>query len=355
MGAVITTIALTLILFEGGIDISFAALKRAAGPTSMIAFPTFFMSLIVGTVCFFAAWPLFLSDGVDPIQALVFGAIIAGTSSAVVIPLANQLKPHDSIKNALVLESAVTDVLCIVFAFAFLGVAQSAESFSIGKLIGGALSTLVFAAIIGFISGLVWILIWKSVIEMKASIFTTVAFALLVYGVAELLGFSGAISALVFGLTLANYKRLPKAILKPFGENLPTISSVERGLFGELVFLLKTFFFVFLGINMNFRDWKAQVLAFVLLLILYFFRRIWCRLSLRDQIYSDRDRAVAGILIPKGLAAAVLAGVPLQMGLSAGKAIESVTYAVVLQSIILSSVLIWFLDKKDQSIAAQTR
>ena len=50
-------------------------------------------------------------------------------------------------------------------------------------------------------------------------------------------------------------------------------------------------------------------------------------------------------MAPKGLAAAVLASLPLQYGLPGGEMIRDLTYAVILTSIVLTSILIPVLEK----------
>ena len=51
------------------------------------------------------------------------------------------------------------------------------------------------------------------------------------------------------------------------------------------------------------------------------------------------------IMVPKGLAAAVLATIPFQQGVIGGELIKSVTYGVVLLSIIMTSILLLLLEK----------
>jgi len=48
-------------------------------------------------------------------------------------------------------------------------------------------------------------------------------------------------------------------------------------------------------------------------------------------------------MVPKGLAAAVLASIPLREGIAGGDIIQNVTYAVVLFSIVLTSLLTFLL------------
>ena len=50
-------------------------------------------------------------------------------------------------------------------------------------------------------------------------------------------------------------------------------------------------------------------------------------------------------MIPKGLAAVVLASIPAQQGVTGGELIKNITYGVVLLSIVLTALLILLIDK----------
>ena len=78
------------------------------------------------------------------------------------------------------------------------------------------------------------------------TIFTSLAFIFLLYGSAEMLGYSGPISVLIFGIVLANSDKIPLDIIKRFGaDHLTEFTSVEKTLFSEVIFIVKTFFFIF--------------------------------------------------------------------------------------------------------------
>jgi potassium/hydrogen antiporter len=57
------------------------------------------------------------------------------------------------------------------------------------------------------------------------------------------------------------------------------------------------------------------------------------------------DASVMAIMIPKGLAAAVLAAIPLQKGVVMGEFIETATYAIILFSIVICSMLVILLER----------
>ena len=245
VGQVLTTVALVVILFEGGLGTSIPQLIESVGSSAKLTFGGFFSTLTLSALV-----TLLLSRasimGLEPwslTEALLFGSIVAGTSSAVVIPLLSYLKVGGLMNSALTLESAVTDVLCIIFTVAMLQIISSSDGLHVGALVGQALSALIFAAVIGFGGGLFWIWVWKKLVHMKNEILTTVAFALFIFGMTEFLGFSGGVAALAFGLTLNNYNLLPQRWISRIGADLPSVTEPERALFRELVFILKTFFF----------------------------------------------------------------------------------------------------------------
>src|SRR5690606_21169956 len=73
-------------------------------------------------------------------------------------------------------------------------------------------------------------------------------------------------------------------------------------------------------------------------------RPLAVRFGLSRKATPQRDARVASVLVPRGLAAAVLASVPAQMGLEQGPIIEAATVGAVLFSIVVSSALIFGID-----------
>lgn len=325
-GEVLTTVALTVILFEGGLSLSLKSLASAAGSTLLLSITTALVTLAI--VSLTAVTLLGLSFEL----ALLCGAILCGTSSAVVIPMAKALNLSEKVSTILVLESALTDVICIVLSFAFL---QSIEqgSFDIRTVFGQIGISLSIAVLIGLVGGVIWLKVWPLVRRLPTTTFTTIAYAFILYGLTELMGFSGAIATLVFGLTITN---IPDLISK---FELPRMTDVERSFFQEIVFLLKTFFFVYLGISMKFSNPYLAFVAVLVVPIIYLARLGIARYTLPRET-TLRDASIATLLIPKGLAAAVLAGLPKQYGLPEGDDIQLFVYSAVLFSILLTAVMV---------------
>lgn len=336
-GPVFVAITLVVILFEGGTSLSLNVMRSSWKST---------MSLTM--VCFFVSMLLVAGVGMifemSLLSSLTLGAILGGTSSAVVIPLVKILDIGEESRTVLVLESAATDVLCIVFTLAFMHAMQMG-SVNVGAVVGNIFSSFVLAGLLGFAAALVWSRIITQIRKMQNSIFTTPAFVFVVYGIANLLGYSGAIAALVFGVTMANITTIRnKFLLKIMGGPGHQLNRTEMSFFGEIVFLLKTFFFVYIGISIRFTDFRS-ILAGLMITFILFLGRIVIARFFSPKSANSFDKMIISLMIPKGLAAAVLAGMPLAAGLPGGEFILNVTYTVVLFSITWVSILILLVDK----------
>lgn len=333
IGSLLATIALVVILFESGTSLDLNTLGKSLGTTGLLTITCFILTtLIVSAV----GW---ITLGLDPLPAILLGVTLGGTSSAVVIPMVNALRLSEKPSTVLVLESALTDVLCIVGVFALLQIATQGEV-AAGKLIGGVLAALVFAAVIGVLGGIGWLLVLGKVRDFPNTISSTLAYVFIVYGATEGLGFSGAIAALALGITLTNFEKFGLNRIPSLDRNIVPLNEIDITFYREAVFLLKTYFFVYLGVSIHFGAPQFALAALVMVLLVYLMRLGLTRAVFRDPEYGLRDTAITSMLAPKGLAAAVLAALPLQYGIAGGEVIRDVTYMVVLISILLSAILV---------------
>lgn len=337
-GPMFTTITLVIILFEGGLDLKVETLKNSIRGTLSLTFINFFVTLVVvGLV----GWLLFRMALLD---SLMLGAILGGTSSAVVIPLVRKLRVTEGTRTVLILESAFSDVLCIVFTLAFLEVYRIGNV-NVGLIIGKVLSSFALAGFLGWVGAIVWSFLLIRIRTIKNSIFTTPAFVFIIFGISEILGYSGAISALVFGFTLANISLFNLSLLKKYTVSEPImLNQTEKIFYSEIVFLLKTFFFIYIGLSISFNSFWTITLGLLLTILIFVFRIPIVKLSTRKDSQTY-DKIIMSIMVPKGLAAAVLASIPYQMGVEGGEFIRDLTYAVVFVSITLTSILVYLVEK----------
>ena len=333
IGSLIATIALLVILFEGGTSLNLGVLGKSLKTTGVLTLWCFLLTALIVT-----AFGFYLLD-LSLLPATLLGVTLGGTSSAVVIPMVNALCLSEKPTTVLVLESSLTDVLCIVGVFALLQI-HTQGSVEPGRLIGSVLAALIFATIIGVLGGIGWLLVLGKVRGFPNTISSTLAYVFIVYGLTEFLGFSGAIAALAMGITFTNFEKFGLHHLRNIDRNLAPLNEMDFAFYREAVFLLKTYFFVYLGISIHFGEAYLALVAVIIVLTVYVMRLILTRFVFRDAGYSLRDTAFTSMLAPKGLAAAVLAALPLQYGVAGGEVIRDTTYMVVLVSITLTALLV---------------
>jgi NhaP-type Na+/H+ or K+/H+ antiporter len=338
VGPVFTTIALIVILFEGGIHLRFKELVGAARDTLLISVATFAVTVLL------IAYLADLLLPVDPITALLIGTILGGTSSAVVVPMIRILPMASRPQTVLLLESALTDVLAVVLGLGLMRTLTPGQSVSAGLVAGEVAEKFLMGAAVGAAGAFIWSAILPKVRQFPNTIFTTVAYVLILYGLTEWWEYSGAIAALTFGIAVANLQSIPDRIMgKIFNFRLVGFAEVERTFFAEVVFLVKTFFFVFLGISISFADWRIFAVGFGLSVVAFVGRMVMVRL-LASRDFARRDTLLMTALIPKGLAAAVLASLPAQRGLPNGEVIQDTVYAVIFLSITMCAILVFVIE-----------
>jgi len=234
----------------------------------------------------------------------------------------------------------LTDVLCIVLAFGFME-AASRGSLRPERLAGSIVAALLGAGLIGFLGGVGWLRIVSAVRQFPNTAFATSAWVCILYGISEMIGVSGAIAALVFGITLTNYRGVAVARNLIFREGeLGALTVSDRSFYQEIIFFLKTFFFVYLGLSVRFSNKREILLAILAVVTIYLARPLLVRTTLRGISPGWEDSSLASVMVPKGLASAVLASVPLRMGLLGGETVQSFAYMVVLFSILTTALLV---------------
>ena len=228
------------------------------------------------------------------------------------------------------------------------------EGFKLGhisfqKITGNVLASFFMALLLGTVGGMVWSSLLTRVRRRQNSMFLTPAFVFVIYGVTEALGYSGAISALAFGIVLGNASYFELSFVRKLYRKkqpqMQTLEENEKSFFKELVFILKTFFFVYIGISIPFTDNMALIYGVIIAVAIFIARTIL--IFIVGYKNTRTDRWIVSIMMPKGLASAVLASMPRQINLAAGyeiiphaERIECMVYSIIFFSIVLCSLLV---------------
>ncbi len=347
---IFTTFALLFLLYDGAFNISLKSLLTGAMKSLYITLVNFFIStIIISGIMFLFGYELLIS--------ILTGCILGGISSAFVIPLLKQLNVKGETYSVLMLESAITDVLCIVSAFAVMEIIK-ASTFNFQIVISKIASLFAIAGLIGILAGVIWVFLTIKVFKEHKSYMITIAYLILVYGITEFLHGNGAIAALFFGLVLKNSKELteifgnimhgPEKQTKKgessYGVNVTTQS--EEFFYSQISFFLKTFFFVYIGLLFNVADVRLIIIGAIVAVAIMISRNL-SRFTFKK--FSLYDQTLIASTFARGLAAAAIAQVVIMYGIPRGAEIVNITYSVIIFTIFLSSIKIFMLKKNAPS------
>ncbi len=311
-------VAIVIILFDGGINTDLFQLFRGAPRGLLLSISAFSLSVLATMLIVVAISATFLPSiplGHSVVIGIILGAMVGGTSSPIVIPLANRLKNlQEKTKMALSIESIITDPLCIVVVLAvfYMVVGASAEGINIGLGARNVVTTFSVGAVMGLILGLAWLPIMHKVRKQQFSYVATLAVVFLVYSLTALLVTveeggegAGAIACLVFGLVLGNGKKVLKMFR--FGEMKFEMDEESKHSHSLISFIIRTFFFVFLGMIVSFQKIEFILIGIVILVILVAFRYLAIEITTYRGGFEKDDKQTMIVMLPRGLAAAILA------------------------------------------------
>jgi len=339
LGPVFTAITLVFILFESGLTLRIADVRLSAGPAIRLTL----LNFIFTTAAVASVGVAFMEF--DIIQALLLGSILGGTSSAFVGSVLRHLQTRETTSTVLLLESTLSDVLTLPIPLILLDV-YALGSLRPGAVTGQIAASLFLSGVLGFAGALGWSFVLQKVRNLENTIFTTPAFVFMIYGFVEFIGFSGPVAALAFGVTMGNIDALKRSLIK---RGPVALNQTEKVFFAEVVFLLRTFFFVYIGLAVQLTNWWLVSIGLLLTLVLYLVRVPAVHLSL-PRTTSVRDVSLVAALRATGLGSAVMASLPLQRGVEGGDMIQILAFSVIVFSTILSTVFVFVVERGGFSV-----
>ncbi|MBS7616894.1 cation:proton antiporter [Candidatus Bathyarchaeota archaeon] len=302
----LAALALVFILFDGGMAMNIYRVFAESPRAAVLALVGFGISTIATT--------LFMAYVVIPeapiLYSALFGTILGGSSSIVVISLSSKIGVSEKCATILSLESAITDILCIVFSLVIIEVILkgAVEPVTVGQSIASRFST---GIVLGLIFGLLWLSVLKRIAKAPYAYMLTLAVVLLAYAISEFLGGSGSLCSLLFGIVLGNEKEIYK-ILRMDKATGTVIDAGLKRFESEIAFLLRTFFFVYIGLIISIGEIKTVLIGVILSLILLLTRFGAVKIATARCTELVKERPIMSFLLTRGLAAAVLATLPMQ-------------------------------------------
>jgi len=297
------TLAIILILFEGGLELNLRNTLRHF-PGSLL-FSTLGYGFSTGLVAFVVMRML----GLGLVEGLLVGAALGCTSSTVVMPVLQQLRAEEPVRATLLLEAAWGDVLAVLTVGLLLNLHGGSGSV-LSEVAKGLLIQVGVALVFGIVGGVLWSRLLLVLSEQRFWQVLTFSVVLVLFAGMEAIEANGLIAVLAFGLTLSNFPGIDPR-LGVAGPILEALESQEALLtfHSELAFLVRSFFFVLIGAVANlgsFRRYPWLMVSTIAALLVARWLAMQCsRWSWRDIDKNGRELIL--LMLPRGLITVVLA------------------------------------------------
>ncbi len=195
------TLALALILFDGGLSTPISSVRAVWKPAMILAtIGVFITAIITGAA---AAWIL----GIPMMQGMLLGSIAGSTDAAAVFAVLRSggVSLKDRLKSTLEVESGANDPMAIFMTIGCIELLSGRIELGLG-LLQLFLSQMILGAIVGLAVG--WAAVWVvNRIKLDAAglypILVT-AFGLLGFGLAAAVGGSGFLAVYIAGIVIGN-------------------------------------------------------------------------------------------------------------------------------------------------------
>ncbi|MGQ9583386.1 MAG: cation:proton antiporter domain-containing protein, partial [Thermoplasmatota archaeon] len=324
-------LALMILLFDGGLNLPLRRVMGEAPRAAALGLLGFLFTM--GLVGLFSGY--FLFEGRWS-YGLLLGAIIGGTSGAIILPLVQKLDVGDEIKTVLSIESALTDVLCVVAAIAIIQIIVpiSGEGMGASEISRSVLSAFTIGAFIGGILGVVWVWVLRKIEGVEYGFMLTIAAVFIVYSLTEWSQGSGPVSTLIFGLVLSNGEPIGRLLQM---REAATVTAAMKGFHSEISFFIRSFFFVYIGLIISISDVWVGVWGLLIVGVAALARWLAVKISLFRSPFSSRSDLFT-IMMPRGLAAAVLAMMPMQYGVERGVVFKELAFTVIIATVIITTI-----------------
>ena len=320
-------IALIIIMFDGGLNLDIRNIIRTAHYALLLSVLGFVTSVIVVTII--ALYGL----GWNMIESILLGVIVGGSSSIIVFGLVRRLPISDKTKSMLSLESAITDILVTITAFVLFDILVSGQ-FVPDLALSAFGKSIAVGLVLGFGIGIPWTYVTTKLQNTQHSYMLTIGILFVIFFVEKSLGGTGALAPLIFGLMLGNKQLLSRYMRF----TIPEIS-YDDPTHNQLTFLVRSFFFVFVGLLATLDRIEFIFFGVVAAILIYLTRIGIVKVSLGKR-FSLFDKKVTSAMIPRGLAAAVVAIIPLTIGIANAEVYPQIVFVIILSSVIITTVAI---------------
>jgi cell volume regulation protein A len=316
---VVGSIALALILFDGGLRTRFASFRNVLAPSVMLAtVGVLITTLITAPIAKFAL-------GIGWLQAMLVGAVVASTDAAAVFFLINAggLRLRPRVRAVLEVESGTNDPFAVFLALLLVEMLL-AQNHSWAAAVLTLLRDAALGALFGYTGGklIVWVLNRVNLAQGLHAPFVAVG-AVVLFAFCNAVHTSGFLAVYLAGLVVGNQQTRAHNSVVVFLDAITWLAQIVM--------------FVLLGLlawphRLVDSLWGAIAVALVLMLVA---RPAAVFLCLAPFNFQWREKLFISWVGLRGAVAIFLASIPLLVGLPAAYMFFDVAFVVVLSSLLV--------------------
>jgi potassium/hydrogen antiporter len=328
---ILLTLGVSMILFYGGLSLSFHVLRPVVLGLGLLAIPGVLITAFVTGAVAAAAFGIPLEAG------FLIGAVLAPTDPAILVPLFEHLRIRPKVVQTIIAESALNDVTGAVLALALASFVIEGEgsltspfgdflvdlgvSTALGAALGVALAVTISTRRLG---------IWRE--SPVIAVFLVVVAG---YFAIDYAGGSGYLGAFLAGLIVANMDQL--------GLGMHSTRELEMRLFTSAsADIVVVFVFITLGANLPFDTIADEALpALVTLAVLIFLARpltvLACLLPDRLGRWQRTELVFLSWTRETGVVPAALVGILVADGFEEGPELATVVALAIVVTLLLQS------------------
>src|SRR5512134_2919727 len=318
-------VALTFILFAGGMDTEWASVRRVLGIG--ISLSTVGVAVTAGLVGWFATAALNMSW----FEGLLIGAIVSSTDAAAVFAVmrSRYVGLRSPLKPLLELESGSNDPMAVFLTIGLISLITG-QSDSPLDLVPMFIRQMVLGATIGYgIGKLMVLLINRLRLEYEGLYpVLTLSLVLLTYSGSAWLGGNGFLAVYIAGLMMGNSQFVHKRSLTRFHDGLAWLMQIT----------------MFLALGLQVFPTQLVPIAgtglFLALFLMVFARPVAVFVTLAFASLTIKEKAMVAWVGLRGAVPIILATFPLLAGIPQATTIFNLVFFIVLTSVLLQGTSI---------------
>ncbi|MHA2113610.1 MAG: cation:proton antiporter domain-containing protein [Candidatus Hodarchaeales archaeon] len=309
LSPLMSTVALSIILFDAGIHLDITVLIKAISKATVLSLSTI-LSVILAVGY---ALNYIMPSSFTLLEAMLLGAMIGGTSTIAVISVFDGLQKIipdiESTRLILTMESVISDPVCIIASITIIKMIMM-PGVTIFDSIKEIISTFTLSSVFGLAIGQIWAEVLDKLQGRSLNYIMTLSILFPTYILAEhIIGEGGGpMAALTFGLMLTNYRNIARRV--GVVRNPKIDKERLREFHEEITYFIKAFFFVYIGLIVTISRDSLTIGLGVLTLIL-FIRYIVVVVVGKGLSFSKQEQILSMLIYASGLPAFVMSQLPL--------------------------------------------